>query len=493
MAFVRGVAVAAFHFGLRNRVGGAPVTTGSTIGYITKGTGAQAVLTDTPVHVGNGQWRVAISAAEMDADTIGLMFVNSTAIPEPFEIKTVSQAEADAQAGPQAETGESTLSYCYLELRHEVALKLGYGRSVFSPLHGSVSITSGVATLTGGLAWPLEAADMRRQISSGAYTVNTRDSDTQLTLDDLSISLTGGSLWELHPWTDNDLTDIDTSIIRGVRQFYAAYQWSFLRQLVSLNTSAPYETGTITVVDGIVTLAVGTWPSWADEGELVVDGISYPVDSRDSDTQITLDDTTADVDAGTSYSLVRPQQSLPDHYGGFEGPLTYRPGTTGFYEPIQIMSEVQLREARMHSDTVGRPRRAFIRPKSSDGAGGQRWEIGWYPVPDDAHFLYGKMRVHPNRLTFSRPCPLGGMVHGEAILESCLAIAESKLDDTIGVHQQRYQLALASSIELDKRCHTPEYLGVNRDPSDRHDGHYLDRRDNVTGYTQYEGHDLYFG
>jgi hypothetical protein len=500
MAFIRGTAVVGFTFGLVNKSNGAAVTAGTTIGYITKDGGSQAQLADTPVHEGNGQWSVNLSASEMDAIMIGLQFVNSNAIPVQFTLKTLTPDEGDAAAGPAASTGESTLSYCYLDFRHEVGLFYGYGRSFYSPLNGTITIASGVVTLAGGLAWPAEAADMRLFLASGHYTVDTRDSATQLTLDDTTVNLASGSSFELHPWSDNELTDIDTAIIRGLRQFYAppplpgrkrAHNWSFLRQLQSLTTTAPYETGTVTVADGVVTLASGTWPSWADEGELVVGGVAYTVDSRDSDSQLTLDDTTVDAAAGSSYSLIRPQQDLPDSYGGFEGPLTYRPGTTGFHEPIRIMSELDVREQRMRSDTPNRPRFAFIRAKSSDGAGGQRWEIGWSPVPNDAYTLYGRMRVHPNRLTFLKPCPLGGMVHGETILESCLAIAESKLDDTLGNHHQRFMTLLAASIEQDLQNHSPEYLGVNRDYSDGPTA--IERRDiNAGEFTQYSPHSLHF-
>lgn len=499
MAFVRGVAVAGFTFGLVNRSTGQAVTTGTTLGYITKDGGTQALLTNTPIHEGNGQWSVDLTAAEMTADKIvGLIFTNSLAISPSYTLPIITQAQADALSGETAATGESTLSYCYLDFRHEIGLFLGYGRSFYN---GTITIASGVVTLAGGGAWPAEAADMRLQTSVNTYTVASRDSDTQITLDNVLVNLAGGATFELHPWTDNDLTDIDTIMIRGLRQFYAppklpgakrSHNWSFLKQFVSLTMTAPYETGTIAVTNGVVTLTSGTWPSWAASGEITIAGISYTVASRGGDTQITLDDTSlTGVAAGTSYSLTRPQQDLPDNYAGFEGPLTYRPGTTGWTEPIEIISENQVRQLRMHTDTAGTPKKAFIRAKSSDGTGGQRWEIGWWQVPDAARTVYGRMRVHPSKLTFARPCPLGGMVHGEAMLESMLAIAESKLDDAIGIHHERFMGMLAASIEQDLQNQSPETLGVNGDHSDT--PRVIDRYDinagQVTGYT---GHSLHY-
>jgi hypothetical protein len=67
------------------------------------------------------------------------------------------------------------------------------------------------------------------------------------------------------------------------------------------------------VVDGVVTLAGGTWPSDAADKILVVNGSNYAVATRDSGTQITLEDTTLDVAAGNSYALVA-ETTGGDHY-----------------------------------------------------------------------------------------------------------------------------------------------------------------------------------
>jgi hypothetical protein len=45
--------------------------------------------------------------------------------------------------------------------------------------------------------------------------------------------------------------------------------------------------------------------------------------------------------------------------------------------------------------------------------------------------------------------PLGGVVHGETILEACLAAAEATLVDAEGVHSKRFMECLASSIRID--------------------------------------------
>src|SRR5438874_5872166 len=52
-----------------------------------------------------------------------------------------------------------------------------------------------------------------------------------------------------------------------------------------------FSTGTVTVAStGVVTLADGTakWPALAPGGTLVINGVSYTVDSRTGDTTLTL-------------------------------------------------------------------------------------------------------------------------------------------------------------------------------------------------------------
>lgn len=73
--------------------------------------------------------------------------------------------------------------------------------------------------------------------------------------------------------------------------------------------SRSYNDGSITISSGVVTLTSGTWPSWSDNSDLIIpnavisniDGTdaAYYVASRDSDTQITLNDTSIDLVSST--------------------------------------------------------------------------------------------------------------------------------------------------------------------------------------------------
>lgn len=97
MDFEKGKAVEGFPFEMINKSGD-PITTGTVTGYITKDGGTQERISMVPVHEGNGQWSVNLSAAEMNADIIGLLFTHGGGnyVPQHFTIKTIVQLSTDS-------------------------------------------------------------------------------------------------------------------------------------------------------------------------------------------------------------------------------------------------------------------------------------------------------------------------------------------------------------------------------------------------------------
>jgi subtilisin-like proprotein convertase family protein len=125
---------------------------------------------------------------------------------------------------------------------------------------GTARVLDGVATLFGGAVWPAWAEFAEFEFEGTTYTVTSRDSDTEITLDTTFSQLTP--------------------------------------------TTFELRFGTITVVDGVVTMTGDTrWPLGAEDAYLIVDGTAYSIASRDSDTQYTLDDTTVNLPARTPYEL----------------------------------------------------------------------------------------------------------------------------------------------------------------------------------------------
>ena len=54
--------------------------------------------------------------------------------------------------------------------------------------------------------------------------------------------------------------DVDRMVRSGRRRFFSAYNWSFLREDLVINTIAPITAGTVTIVNGAVTLTT----AWSD-------------------------------------------------------------------------------------------------------------------------------------------------------------------------------------------------------------------------------------
>jgi hypothetical protein len=72
-----------------------------------------------------------------------------------------------------------------------------------------------------------------------------------------------------------------------------------------------YGGGTIGIVNGVVTISVGeVIPLWAADANLYVLGGVYSIATRDSDTQLTLDNLTVNVAPGTVYSVQYPDADL---------------------------------------------------------------------------------------------------------------------------------------------------------------------------------------
>jgi hypothetical protein len=267
-----------------------------------------------------------------------------------------------------------------------------------------------------------------------------------------------------------------------------SHRWTWLYPLATLSTVAAYSTGTVTIVNGTVELADGTWPSWAAAGVIIVEGTTYTVATRTDDDTLVLDDTSdaADADAGTSYELARPAYDLPDDFGEMDGPLVYSPGT-GIWShqnrrAVQIVDIQQIQRRRQFYDTTLQPWWAAIVPKTFVTGTGQRWEIRFYPLADAVYTLGYQYRVNPSSLA-TTGFPPGGQPHAETFRAAVQAETEMAIKDIHdGPHRARFRDRLAASIAQDARM-APDTLGVERGQVTRSDyGDFMDAREHV----QYE-------
>lgn len=254
------------------------------------------------------------------------------------------------------------------------------------------------------------------------------------------------------------VAEIDRVIQAGYRQFLyppsiagveAGYEWSFLKPTTTITTIAPYDTGTVEVATTTCTLTGGTWPSWAaTDGTLVIDGTEYTVVSRDSDTELTVS-AEGDIAAGESdWTLTHSGIiDLPDDFGRIIGDLNFAAGV--YRKSIPVVSEYQIQQLRQQSLNSGVPVYAAVRFRDDDGTG-QRQEIVFWRVPNDAYVLTYRYEVFTGEIATGEYA-VGGMKFSEVIVESCLAIAEQRINDEKGMHWDNFSRLLVSAIAQDSK------------------------------------------
>jgi hypothetical protein len=279
-------------------------------------------------------------------------------------------------------------------------------------------------------------------------------------------------------WTAQETTDIQRSVDKGYSDFLRAHDWRFLKKFTTLTTTEPYSTGTITLTedDATVTLADGTWPSWAVQGSLYYNGHEYSIASRTDNTNIELDAAWGDDTAsGVSYELRRVGYDLPDDFGQPDSWFTY--DASHARKPLNRVAANRLLAMRSGCTTSGYPRVAAIRAKTGDfdNTDGQRFEVLLHPLADAAYTLgYSYCILAENALRDSTEYPLGGQVHAQAILDCCIAAARYLFQDMpLKEYKEAIREAISDSILKDEQL-APTDLGYNADRSDRGFTHWRD-------------------
>ena len=270
-------------------------------------------------------------------------------------------------------------------------------------------------------------------------------------------------------YTEDQIADIEDCMRDGLRDVYSAHDWSFFKPIEDITTTAPYDTGTLEIVDGVVTLTDGTFPSWAADGILKADDGYYSVASRDGDTQITLDDTSVDVDAGTSYQLGRPEIPLDAAFEAVAGDsdLTYYPDQNDVYPPVRQRHDRAIRTWQQNDPYYDRPIYYSVRTVQFDPTAGSRKRLALYPTPDAAYVLRVPMILRPTMIDETNLYPVGGETLSPVITEACLAAAERNFDEQDGRHTTRFQELLPLAIRADQERSSPTSLGPDSPRGER--------------------------
>jgi hypothetical protein len=149
---------------------------------------------------------------------------------------------------------------------------------------------------------------------------------------------------------------------------------------------------------------------------------------------------------------------LPEDFGAFNGPLTWSSASGNSRIEIPFVGEGMIRAARQGNTTTGRPIRVAERIKAPNAIHGQRWEILFDPIPDDAYVFSYSSSVVPQKLDATNKYPLGGAQYSELLIAACLAVAESRYRPQEQDKRTEYSRALSAAIAVDSR-NVPDHLG----------------------------------
>lgn len=126
---------------------------------------------------------------------------------------------------------------------------------------------------------------------------------------------------------ERDLRLVRHAVQEAYRELAHERDWNYYIRQARIHLSASQSSSTITYTSSTraLTLASGTWPSWAANGTVRIAGVNHKVSTRDSNTQLTLDPVNcpaADIAAGTSYVLFRTVYPLPPDFKRLLRPTT---------------------------------------------------------------------------------------------------------------------------------------------------------------------------
>jgi hypothetical protein len=173
------------------------------------------------------------------------------------------------------------------------------------------------------------------------------------------------------------------------------------------------------------------------------------------------------VELGYQWSFMRPTTTLatvagtraydlPDNFSAIVGELHYE--TNVFYHAITSVPQGRMQELIEYEDDQEKPRFFTTQFKTSTGATGQRHEILFWPKPDAVYTLTYRYEAYAGKIDpVNYPYPLGGMKYGECLIESCLAVAERRGNDEMGIHEAQFQRLLMAAVSADRRQSPQRY------------------------------------
>lgn len=165
---------------------------------------------------------------------------------------------------------------------------------------------------------------------------------------------------------------------------------------------------------------------------------------------------------------------LPDDFNGFSDRFLFVSTADEYGRKVPLAWGVR-RKLAAAPERTGHPECAEVEVvRGTTPTEGTRYRLLVYPQADQAYTLRGRYSLSPHALSGARPHVYGGVAHHQTVLESCLAVAEQRRDDVIGIHTALFKDRLRASIAQDRRM-KPKDLGYNADRSDGASPYYSRR------------------
>ncbi len=191
--------------------------------------------------------------------------------------------------------------------------------------------------------------------------------------------------------TDRDLRDYRRAVQTAYRDLMLANEWKAYLTRGRINLNPLQDDGTIEVdvtggtYERQVTLTGYTWPTWAIYGTLLIDGVRYKIDERKSSTVLTLtydSCPTADISAGTTYTLYQNIYPLPEDFRRLDD--LYFENGLGALQPVASVGDW----LSYDQDTIetGRPYLYAIGDLHSTRKYG-KMAVYVHPAPEDAESI----------------------------------------------------------------------------------------------------------
>lgn len=232
--------------------------------------------------------------------------------------------------------------------------------------------------------------------SSPAAPAITQDTSRVLTLQGLV-----SHVMDVFDLSDNemDVRRAKRSAMWGYEQAMTRHQWNLYDDETTVYLNAEDKEGTISISSsGVVTRTSPAWPDWASLASLYIDEErAYRVKSRDSDTQITLEDWNGQTETPTVFSLRQDRVLMPNE--AREVYDVWYHGEDRCLEPVDAKSFRQYDRPRIYKGSD--PRLVCFRAAMLDGK--QRTELRVSPATTKAIELdvaYARYARNPKLLEF---------------------------------------------------------------------------------------------